>query len=206
MTKKIDIKLIIIFIMGFIILGLNLFSNNDGDKKIIKVAGKKYQVVKTIIDTQYVKTTKILYKNGKTIYREKPIYIDIPNDIDTTEIIKDYYSKVFYDDTFILDDNLGVIVVKDTICKNSIYSRKWIANVNKISIKQTDIVEELPKNQLLVGGVSGILSIENGYIGPSIMLKTKKDTYINVSVGAGFNKLMVYQVGIHKPIKFKLWP
>ena len=112
MTKKIDIKLIIIFIMGFIILGLNLFSNNDGDKKIIKVAGKKYQVVKTIIDTQYVKTTKILYKNGKTIYREKPIYIDIPNDIDTTEIIKDYYSKVFYDDTFILDDNLGALWLK----------------------------------------------------------------------------------------------
>lgn len=205
MTKNIDIKVIIIVILSFIILSLKIFSSNDGDKKIIKVAGKKYQVVKTIIDTQYVKTTKILYKNGKIIYKEKPIYVKVPGDVDTSEIIKNYYSKVFYDDTFILDDNLGFIMVKDTVYKNSIYTRKWVANVNKITIKQTDIVEELPKNQLLIGGSAGILTINNGFIGPSIMLKTKKETYINVNVGVGMDKMMVYQVGVHKPLKFKLW-
>jgi hypothetical protein len=206
MTKTIDIKTIIIFILGFIILGMNLFTSNDGDKKIIKVNGRKYQVVKTIVDTQYVNTTKIVYKQGKTIYKEKPVYVNVPGDVDTSEILKDYYSKVFYSDTLKLDENLGTITVKDTIYKNSIYNRQWTANVNKISIKQTDIVEELPKNQLLIGGTGVVLNINNAYIGPSLMLKTKKDTYINVSVGVGFNKTMVYQVGIHKPIKFKLWP
>ena len=83
---------------------------------------------------------------------------------------------------------------------------KVLGTISKISIKQTDIVEELPKNQLLIGGTGVVLNINNAYIGPSLMLKTKKDTYINVSVGVGFNKTMVYQVGIHKPIKFKLWP
>jgi len=206
MTKNVDIKIILIFILGFIILGMKIFSGNDGDKKIIKVNGKKYQVVKTIVDTQYVNTTKTVYKQGKTIYKEKPIYINVPSDVDTNQILKDYYSKVFYSDTLKLDENLGTITIKDTIYKNSIQNRQWIAKVNKLSIKQTDIVEELPKNQLLIGGTGGVLTINNAYIGPSLMLKTKKDTYINVSVGVGFNKMMVYQVGVHKPIKFKLWP
>lgn len=205
MTKNIDIKVIIIVILSFIILSLKIFSSNNGDKKIIKVGGKNYQVVKTIVDTQYVNVVKTVYKDGKIIYKEKPIYVDIPVDVDTLNILKDYYSKVFYSDTFILDENLGSISIKDTIYKNSILNRKYVANVNKITIKQTDIVEELPKNQLLIGGSAGILTINNGFIGPSIMLKTKKETYINVNVGVGMDKMMVYQVGVHKPLKFKLW-
>ena len=63
----------------------------------------------------------------------------------------------------------------------------------------------MPKTQLYIGGVAGVLTIKNGFIGPSIMLKTKKDTYINVNVGFGMDKMMVYQVGIHKPLNFKLW-
>jgi len=205
MTKNIDIKVIIIVILSFIILSLKIFSSNNGDKKIIKVGGKNYQVVKTIVDTQYVNVVKTVYKDGKIIYKEKPIYVDIPVDVDTLNILKDYYSKVYYSDTFILDKNLGSITIKDTIYKNSILNRKYVANVNKITIKQTDIVEELPKNQLLIGGSAGILTINNGFIGPSIMLKTKKETYINVNVGVGMDKMMVYQVGVHKPLKFKLW-
>jgi hypothetical protein len=205
MTKNTDIKVIIIFILAFVILGMKLFSSNDGDKKIVKIGGKKYQVVKTIVDTQYVNTTKVVYKEGKTIYKEKPIYVNVPSDVDTTKILKDYYSKVFYSDTLKLDENLGSITIKDTVYMNSIHNRKWVAKINKVTINKTNIVEELPKTQLYIGGVAGVLTIKNGFIGPSIMLKTKKDTYINVNVGFGMDKMMVYQVGIHKPLNFKLW-
>jgi hypothetical protein len=185
---------------------MKLFPGNNDDPKTIKVGGKKYQVVKTIVDTQYVKTNKIVYRDGKTIYKEKPIFINLPTDIDTLKILKDYYSKVVYNDTLKLDNNLGVITIKDTLYKNSILNRRWEANINKVVVKQTNIVTELPKYQLLIGGNGGVTTTNNVFIGPSIMLKTKKDTYINVSVGVGFDKLMVYQVGIHKPLKFKLWP
>ena len=206
MINKVDIKIVIITILAFVILGMKLFPGDNGDAKIIKVGGKKYQVVKTIVDTQYVNTNKILYRDGKTIYKEKPIFINLPADIDTLKILKDYYSKVVYNDTLKLDNNLGVITIKDTLYKNSILNRRWETNINKVVVKETNIVTELPKYQLLIGGNGGVTTTNNVFIGPSIMLKTKKDTYINVSVGVGFDKLMVYQVGIHKPLKFKLWP
>jgi hypothetical protein len=96
-----DFKSIIIICLVIVILLLKMCSPKPpvkpGDD--IKVKGKKYVVLHRIIDTQYIPKTKIVYKPGETIYVEKPIYIDVPADVDTGAILKDYYAKRVYKDT-----------------------------------------------------------------------------------------------------------
>jgi hypothetical protein len=199
--KYIDIKLMVIIGLIIAILCLrSCYGNLDG--KIIKVGGKPYQVIEHKVDTMYISTVQTIYKPGKTIYKEIPIYIEIPGHIDSSDVVRDYYSKVVYKDTLKLKDSLGYIALTDTIFRNNILGRVWDSHVNKITIKEVLIVKELPKNQIYLGGVLG-LDNQNGFtsIGPSVLMKTKKDKLFSAGVGLGLNKTIYYQGGIY----IKLW-
>ena len=199
--KYIDIKLMVI--IGLIITILCLRSCGvTQDPTIIKVGGKPYQVIKHTVDTMYISTTQTVYKPGKTIYKEIPIYVEIPGHIDSSEVIRDYYSKVVYKDTLKLKDSLGYVAVTDTIFKNNILGRVWDSHVNKMVVKDILIVKELPKNQIYLGGSLGMNS-QNGFtsIGPSVLFKTKKDKQFSLGVGLGLNQTIYYQGGIY----IKLW-
>ncbi len=111
--KKIDLKLIII--VGLIITIFCLrFCNVKPDGEIVTIDGKPYEVIKHTVDTLYVPTVQTVYKRGKDIYRDIPIYVELPGRIDTVQVIKDYYSKVIYKDTLKLKDSLGYVSVTDT--------------------------------------------------------------------------------------------
>ena len=73
--KYLDFKTLLIVALVIVILLLRSCSSN-GEKKddIIKVDGKKYIVVKHEIDTVYQPTVQTVYKDGKTIYKDVPVY------------------------------------------------------------------------------------------------------------------------------------
>lgn len=194
--KYIDLK--VVTIIGLIIVILCLRSCKIDNGPIVKIDGKKYQVIKHKVDTVYVRTIQTVYKKGDVIYREKPIYVQLPPRIDTVEVIRDYYSKVIYKDTLKLKDSLGYITLTDTIFQNNILGREWVSHVNKITIKDVTIVKELPKNQFYLGGLLN-LNNKTGFtsVGPSVLFKTKKDRVFSVGAGLGTNMTVYYQGGIY---------
>lgn len=205
--EKIDLKtLLIIGLIVVIFLMRMCDGESEKDKKIIKVDGKKYEVIKHTIDTIIVPVKQTVYKEGKTIYKEVPIYIQYPPEtkIDTAQILKEFYSKVVYKDTLKLKDSLGYITITDTITKNSILNRLFEANVNKTTVKETLIVKDLPTNQVYVGGVVGFdrTNIVN-FVGPNFVLKTKKDKMFSFGFGYGLNNNVSVQAGMYWKISLK---
>lgn len=202
--KNFDLK----FILIILLIGVIFFMRMCGDGKqdppnVINVDGKKYQVLKRIVDTQYVKTTQTIYKEGKTIYVDTPIYIDVPAKVDTGSILKDYFAKYTYKDTLKLKDSLGYVFITDTITKNKILNRTFKADINKIIIKDSVIVRPF-ENQFFVGGVAGLdkVNVVN-FVGPSFMLKTKQDRVFTLGIGYSNAKTISFQIGTYWNIKFK---
>jgi|LauGreDrversion4_2_1035121.scaffolds.fasta_scaffold28995_5 hypothetical protein len=202
--KNIDLK----FLLILVLIGVIFFMRMCGDGKqdppnVINVNGNKYQVIKRIVDTQYVKTTQTIYKEGKTIYVDTPIYFDVPAKVDTGLILKDYFAKYTYKDTLKLKDSLGYVFLTDTITKNKILNRTFTADINKIIIKDSVIVRPF-ENQFFIGGAVGLdkVNVVN-FVGPSFILKTKQDRVFTIGVGYSNAKTISFQLGTHWPIKFK---
>lgn len=203
--KIFDLKTLLILGLIIVILLMRMCDGgNENDKKIVKIDGKKYEVVKHTIDTVIVPVKQTVFKEGKTIYKDVPIYVNVPPDVDTNQILKDFYSKVVYKDTIKLKDSLGYITITDTITKNSILNRLLDANINKTTVKETMIVKELPNNQVYIGGVVGFdrTNIVN-FFGPNLVLKTKKDKMFSLGVGYGLNKNLNIQTGMYWKISLK---
>jgi hypothetical protein len=201
-----DLKSIIIICLIIVILLLRMCSPKPPVKPgdTIKVGGKKYVVLHRIIDTQYIPKTKTVYKPGETIYVEKPIYIDVPSDVDTGAILKDYYAKRVYKDSIKLEDSLGTITLIDTIQENKIKGRWFKSNINQIVIKDSIIVEKPPVNQFYFGGVVGADRIVGfNFFGPSLVLKTKSDNMYSLGVGINNNRATSVQLGALWKIKLR---
>lgn len=157
-----------------------------GPKKVV-VDGKKYYVVKTIVDTKYVKYTE----KGKrdTVFHDTTIYVNVPvlDSAKMDSLVKLYYAKNVYSDTLKL--KYGKIYVQDSVQFNNIFGRNWSADLLIPSDSKTIYLKEPPKVQVYFGagamyGVS---------ISPSVglMLKTKRDRIYGVSVGIS-NGLPLY--------------
>ena len=200
MTNKVKNIVLIMSVLLFLFLFLKIKYGKDENVKIIN--GKPYQVLTHIVDTQYVTKTNVVYREGGVIYRDKPIYVEVPLNVDTNQILREYYSKVVYYDTFKLPDDIGFVHVKDTISQNSILFRKWSSEVKKIIIKDSIIVEKLPRSLFYIGGIGGVILNVTPYIGPSASLKLKNDMIFSVSAGFGVKNTIMYQLGILYPIKF----
>ena len=207
MLKKIldSLDLKTLLIVGLI--ALLLFTRGCNDKDITKggttvVNGKTYQNITQVVDTIYVPTKQTVYKPGKTIYKETPVFVAMPREVDTVAILKDFYSKEVYKDTLKLNDGLGYVSVIDTVSQNKIIGRVWNSQVNKIIVKDTKIVKKAPVNQLYIGAVGGFdrVNIVN-YVGPTLVFKTKKDKLYSLGIGYGTNKQISLQGGIFWKIK-----
>jgi hypothetical protein len=202
---KLDFKTLAVIVLIIIII-LMRACDGTGVKPvdIIKVDGKKYELLKHTIDTVYIPRDTIVYKRGRDIYHEKPVYLKLPLSIDTIAVLNDYYSKKVYIDTLQLADSLGYIIVNDTVSQNTVLGRLWNAQVNKIQIRETVIVKELPKNQVYIGLSGGFdkVNVVN-FIGPSLLLKTKSDKIYSIGVGYSASKTISIQGSIYWKIKLK---
>lgn len=184
MKKYLSLKNIIIVIL-LIVLAVEYFGlTPNKNSEIIKVDGKKYEVIKRIIDTVDVVKTKIVTKKGDDIYYETIKEVQIPTVIDTQALLKNYYSKNVYKDVLTLPDSLGTISVTDTITQNKILGRTFNASVKQRTIKETIIVKPTPKNQLYIGFNSNFNKTDLvSSIGSGLVLKTKSDKLYQINGG-----------------------
>jgi hypothetical protein len=207
MITKQNFFLIIILVLIGVIVIQQCTSNSDSDKPIIKVDGKKYELLSQKIDTVFVDKFKTKYLKGSDIYhetiveKEKRVEVPVYLKGDTIRIFEDYHKKVLYKDKLVLDDNLGTIELTDTISMNKIIGRKWNAQIKERTITDTKIVKELPRNQVYAG-LSGVVGNQNVLVGPQISLKTKKDNIygLNVYLDNNLNKY----IGFNLAWKIKL--
>ncbi len=187
MITKSNFFIIIILVLIGVIVVQQCTSNNSTENPIIKVDGKKYELLKHKIDTVVVDHYKTKYIKGSDIYhetiveKEKRVEVPVYLKGDTIRIVQDYHKKVLYKDKLVLDNDLGSIEVTDTISMNKIIGRKWNAQIKERTITDTKIVKELPKNQVYIG-VGGVVGNSLVLAGPTLSLKTKKDNIYGLNV------------------------
>jgi hypothetical protein len=181
--KKLTPYAIIAALVAIILFQGGCFGKKT-NRDVLSINGKKYETIKHEIDTSYKTKPQIFYRKGKNIIHEVEVIKEIPANVDTASILKDYYAKVFYNDTFKLKDTLGYIIINDTISKNRILGRKLNSSINVPTIKETLYLKEL-NNNFFVGPSFQLGSVPS--IGGDIHLKTKKDMLFGVGAGLNLN-------------------
>jgi hypothetical protein len=186
MKKLLNLKNIAIALLVAIVVFQQCGGNKKGTGEIVKVDGKKYELIKHEIDTIEVVKTKVVTKKGEDIYHETIVEKEvlIPAIVDTAALLKDYYSKVLYKDVLVLPDSLGTVDVTDTISQNKIFGRTFNANVKQRTIKETLIVKELPKTQVYYGFTGGFNKADVvSNLGAGVLIKSKSDKIYQLGIG-----------------------
>jgi hypothetical protein len=185
-------ELFILLLIGVIFLMRGCGTDFE-DKEIINVDGKDFELIKKEIDTVFVeKEVKVTKYVPKYITKEVIKEVEIPIDVDSLAIIKDYFSKITVKDTLNLtydfpdvitdslgnkpNGDLGFGILTDVISQNSIESREidWFFKIP--TVYNTTIVKELPKNEFywgINGGFNKSDIISN--VGGGLILKSKKN-------------------------------
>src|SRR6056300_248915 len=160
-------EILILLLIGVIFL-MRGCGPDLSDKEIINVDGEDFELLKKEIDTVFVeKEVKVTKYVPKYITKEVVKEVEIPVDVDSLAIIKDYFSKVTVTDTLQLDydfptevtdstgnkplSNLGYGILTDVISQNKIQSREidWFFKIP--TVYNTTIVKELPKLEFYYG-------------------------------------------------------
>lgn len=160
------------------------FSEPQLAKKVIN--DKKYEVLVSNTDTQYIKNTTTKYVKGADIYHDTTIYIEIPAKVDTASILLNFYAKNVFTDTF--DIKYGKFVIRDTVQFNKVLGRSYYADLLIPIITDTKIVKERTKVQVFAGlGMGYNKTISE--VSAHLFLKTKKNTLYGVGAGVFDNKI-----------------
>jgi len=180
-----NLKVIIIALLIGVIVFMRSCQPTPPDmKEYIKIGGTEYELLSKNIDTVYEKVydTTIIYKPKWRIKKETE-FIDVPVNVDTLAILRDYYTKYSYRDT-VLVDKYGTGIIKDDVTQNEIVSRQIEWDLDIPIVKETITVKELPKNQLYIGagmGLDKVNFINNVNVG--LLFKTKKDKIYGLNAG-----------------------
>ena len=184
MKKLLNLKNIAIVLLIAIVVFQQCGGNKTKTGEIVKVNGKKYELIKHEIDTFEILKTKVVTKKGEDIYHETIKEITIPTIVDTQALLHDYFAKNIYKDTLQLPDSLGIVSLIDTITQNKILGRTFNASVKQRVIKETTIVKELPKTQVYYGFTGGFNKVDVvSSIGAGALIKTKKDKIYQLGIG-----------------------
>ena len=192
---------ILILLLFGIILFLRGCGEDYGDKTLVEVDGEQYELLESKTDTIYVeKEVKVTKYVPKYITKEVIKEVEIPVDVDSLAIIKDYFSKITVKDTLSLaydfpdvvtdsvgnkpSGDLGFGILTDVISQNSIESREidWFFKIP--TVYNTTIVKELPKNEFywgINGGFNKSDIISN--VGGGLILKSKKNNLYQLGLG-----------------------
>jgi hypothetical protein len=147
---------------------------------------KPYEVVKQTTDTVTVVDQKVVFKKGKTVYEKVTVEKEIvlPAVVDTASILKQYYSRVGYQDTLRLQE--GSVSVLDSITENRIFARSFIASIKpKVEIKKdTVMIKEPAKTKIYYGPEAGFNTTNVvSHLGIAVLVKSKKDRMYNIGIG-----------------------
>jgi len=200
-------KELLILILVSVIFLMRGCGTDFEDKEIVKVDGKDYELLKQEIDTVYVE---------KEVIKE----VEIPADVDSLAIVRDYFASYKVTDTLQLDydfptevtdslgnrppSNLGYGILTDVISQNTIQSREidWFFRIP--TVYNTTIVKELPKNEFYYGLGLGVDQV-NGFGSFSVngLLKTKKMNIYGLNIGLS-NQLGEYKPFVGTSLYWKL--
>jgi hypothetical protein len=117
------------------------------------------------------------------------IYVPIPSDIDTQEILKDYFAQKTYTRTLI-DDSTGKLVIRDTVTQNKLKRYHLEGHLNVIEHTTTitnDITVPL-RNRVFLGLQIGS-NLNSMMIVPTATLLTKKDKTLYTLAYDPFSKV-----------------
>lgn len=185
-------------VLNFIVNGFH----NPLAPNIKYIDGKPYEVIKHEIDTVDIVKTKVVTKQGKDIYHDTTIFVQVPMNVDTLEIIKAYFAKNVFKDTLRLPDSLGYVTVQDTISQNKIAARQYFASVKQRTIKETTIVKELPKTKIFWGVGAGFDKPDFiHHVDVNLLINTKCDRLYNIGAGVDINKVPFINASIYWKIK-----
>ena len=197
-------EILIVGLIAIILLMRACSGDSSVDPKdIIKVDGKDYELLEQKIDTVFVeKIVEVKKYVPKYITKIETVRVEIPADIDSLQIIEDYYAKYTVKDTLKLDyefapeividsigtkpnPTLGFGIITDTISQNQIMSRdiKW--NFQVPTIYNTKVVKELPKREFYYG--FGTSFDQTNFINKAnfgILYKDKKEKMWGLDIGA----------------------
>jgi hypothetical protein len=209
-VSKSSIFYVIIAVLTSIIIVQNSCTSTESKSDTIKIDGKKYNVIKKVTDTVYVPTNIIVYKPGTSIYKDTTIYVEVPQNVDTTQILRNYFAKNIYIDTLKLNTDItGFVVISDTISKNTIIGRQWSVSVKSKLIRETYYVNQSIR-KMFIGPVFGIstnnfksLTPTVLYLGASINYLTLNDRLYTVNVGVDTNNNIYTMCGINWKIKLR---
>ena len=203
LLKKFDLKTIMIMALCVVLLLRNCSGGEDGEKEIVNVDGKDYELLDQKVDTVVVeKTVKVPTYVPKYITKvvTETVEVEVPIDIDTLKIVEDYFAKYEVKDTLNLtydfpsgvtdslgnkpNPTLGYGILTDIISQNQIQSRDvdWFFKIP--TVYNTTIVKELPKNEFywgLNGGFNKEDVISN--VGAGLILKSKKNNLYQLGLG-----------------------
>ncbi len=115
---------------------------------------------------------------------EKRVEIPVIQQVDTSEILKIYFARVPHKEVLTLPNNQGTISITDTISKNSIVNRKFIADIKKMIVNDTIYTPQPRKTQVYVG-VDAKFDKPNvvNLMGVGVILKTKDEKLYKIGVG-----------------------
>jgi hypothetical protein len=202
MKKILDVRHFIIFALACALIFLR-GDNNTITKQVVKeVPGE------VVHDTVSVPE----YLEGETIYLDSIVYVPTLVQVDTAEILKDFYAKILLNDTIKLNNNQGFVYLSDSISKNNIVSRKWSATIKPKIVREPAPEPPKVRNQVYIG-LNGALSEKDfvNSLGTSILFKTKDDKIFQVGVGVanrtfdGYSGTFIPYIngGVYWKIKFK---
>ena len=177
------------FLLG--VFAVFYFKGCDKPKKeVIKIEGKKYEVIKR--DTVYQKKTITQYRDGVYVYHADSVYVEIPQVVDTAKILQDYYNMNVFVDSLHLE--YGNVIIKDTIQLNKIKGRTYTATF-KIPEVRTVVKEKL-RTAFFAGlgsGISGDGKVRE--VSAHLFMETPKRTIYGIGVGVA-NGAPVYKLNI----------
>lgn len=180
MSKIFDYKTLIIIILLLLLYINNCQTTNETDSTVV-FDNKRYGVLKYKVDTVEKTKTRTEVKKGDDIFYEK-IYVDtqyLYKDIDTANILIDFFTKVVFKDTLMLPDSVGFVFLIDTISQNKLQTRTFTAKYVERTIRETSVLKELPKNEYYLGFNTNVdkITLINS-LGTSILIKHKKNNNI----------------------------
>ena len=199
MKKLINISnTIILLLVAILVIVLINPKGIVPNRTLLKVDSVPYAVYDTVLVDSLVEV-EVEVEVPVPYEVEKRVEIPVIQPVDTTEIMKIYFAKVPHSEVLMLPNNQGKITITDTISKNSVVNRKFIADIKKMIVKDTIYTKEPKKSQLFFGFEGGFNKVDVvSHIGTGVIFKTKEDKLYHVGVGVA-NRLTNETNGEFKP-------
>jgi len=160
------------------------------------------------VDTKVVTETKIVWDTlevEKKVYVPKwrtkvetkydTTYVEVPAEVDTMDILKDYYSKYVYVDTLFLD-TLGYITLVDTVTENKIFNRTNIPEI-RIPTKIQKEVVYINEREFYAGMGARTNGKNISWMGLEGLYRTKKGNTFTLGIGTDNENNFSVGGGVH---------